>query len=427
MLTDKGVVAVTTPLQVFTSKTLSADKSTLHLYTGALLAGEYSVYVAYETANGKEEATSVFTVKGKQTVTFVDGNATGSIDLNLPILTSLPPLGVAIKDVAVIGTPEQPLEVENREVSGKVHFENVIIGKIAIAMNAKIAFGQNVRFKHKESIPRGVKLSNTFRQIQQPIKKVKKQPPAINLTQSIVINAPPILQQIQLQVPGVQQEQTTGNLTVDSGNQRFTLKPVKITQGDGNKTKGFNTEVTGEITFVTEEDHEVGLIPAMEDIENLGTALESSGISGLEVADSGQIKVLPTSNPEAGFYSGVPEIFSTPVDDSTPEGLQLVDAPNMTQGNQLLRALIFKDKHGKKRKQMIYPHFAQLGFGQTFNTDLKGTVSFTFNGVAYRGILGYDVVFDSGNNNGSFDIQPNGSNFTISYPSGGKQTLFFLK
>jgi len=72
MLTDKGVVAVTTPLQVFTSKTLSADKSTLHLYTGALLAGEYSVYVAYETANGKEEVTSVFTVKGKQTVTFTN-------------------------------------------------------------------------------------------------------------------------------------------------------------------------------------------------------------------------------------------------------------------------------------------------------------------------------------------------------------------
>jgi Divergent InlB B-repeat domain len=72
MLTDKGVVAVTTPLQAFTSKTLSATNDPLHLYTGTLLAGEYSVYVAYETANGKEEVTSVFTVKGKQTVTFTN-------------------------------------------------------------------------------------------------------------------------------------------------------------------------------------------------------------------------------------------------------------------------------------------------------------------------------------------------------------------
>lgn len=351
-----------------------------------------------------------------------------NINLNLPTTNTLPPPGVPIKDVAVIGTEEKPIELEDREIDGNVHFENVVIGKITITINANITFGQNVRFKYKDHIPKGVNLGNIFLKIQQVGKKTKKHPPAINLAQSIVMSAPPILQQIQTQVPTAQQDQTTGNVTVDQGMQRFTLKPVKIKQGEGKKSKGFNFEITGEITFVTEEDHEVGLVPAMEDSESLGTALEQNGIGGLESADSGQMTALPLANdPNVDTYSGVPEIFSTPATDSEPEGLQAVDAPNMTQGNQLLRALIFKDKQGKKRKQMIYPYFAQLDFGQLFNIDLKGMVSFTFNGKTYRGMLGYGVVFDFGNNTGSFDIQPKGNDFTISYPSGGKQTLFSFK
>jgi hypothetical protein len=351
-----------------------------------------------------------------------------NIDLNLSTTNTLPPPGVPIKDVAVVGTPEQPIEVDNREVDGNVHFENVVIGTITVTVNANITFGQNVHFKHKDYIPKGADLSNTLPKIQQPIKKPKKVPPAINLNQQIVINAPTILQQIQTQVPSTQQDQSTGNVTVDSGEQRFTLKPVKIKQGDGKKSKGFNFEITGEITFVTEEDHEVGLVPAMEDIESLGSTLEQEGISGLEAADSGQITATPTVSNDVNSYSGTPEIFSTLVDDATPEGLQHVDADNLPAGNKLLRALVFKDKHGKKRKQKIYPYFAQLDFGQTFNIDLKGVATFVFNGVTYRGMLDYEIRVDFSNPDTSFDIQPKGDgNFTISYPSGGKQTLFPLK
>jgi hypothetical protein len=356
-----------------------------------------------------------------QAITSIAGT---NIDLTLPVLSTLPAIGVPLKDVAVIGTPEKPLEVDNYDVEGRVHFDNTIIVNIRVNINAKVTFGRNVRFKHKHSIAQHVDLSEIFSHIQQPVKKAKKVPVAINLNQSIVINAPTILQQIQSQIPAVQQEQTTGNLTVEIDQQRFTLKPTKIKQGDGSKSKGFNFEMTGKITFVTEEDHEVELVPTMEEVDQLSDTLEQGGIGGLEVADSGQVTALPTSNPEAGFYSGVPEIFSMPVDDSTPEGLQAIDAPNLPQGNQLLRALIFKDKQGKKRKQIIYPYFGQSGMGQI---DLNGIVSLMFNNVTYRGMLDYGVIFDLGNNNGSFSIQPQGNDFAISYPSGGKQTLFSLK
>ena len=351
-----------------------------------------------------------------------------NIDLNLKTLDTLPPPGVAIKDVAVIGTEEKPLEVEDREVDGNVHFENVIIGKITITINANITFGKNVRFKHKDHIPKGVNLGNILLKIQQPTKKTKKLPPAIKLTQSIVINAPTILQQIQTQVPAVEQEQTTGNLTVDVGQQRFTLKPVKIKQGEGKKPKGFNFEITGEVTFVTEEDHEVGLVPAMEDTESLATALEQGGIGGLEAADSGQMTAEPTvSTPDVNSYAGTPEMFSEPADDAEPEGLQPVDAENLPKGNKFLRALIFKDKKGKKRKQKIYPYFAQLDFGQMFTIDLKGVVSLTFNGISIRGMLDYGIKYDFANYS-SFDVQARGDgNYVIIYPSGGKQTLFTIK
>jgi hypothetical protein len=70
MLTDKGFVTATEPLQVLTSITLPAEQISLPLYTGVLPAGKYSIYAAYQTADSKEEATSVFTVKAKQTITF---------------------------------------------------------------------------------------------------------------------------------------------------------------------------------------------------------------------------------------------------------------------------------------------------------------------------------------------------------------------
>jgi YD repeat-containing protein len=347
-----------------------------------------------------------------------------NIDVSLPVISELPPPGVALTDVSVIGTPEKPLEVEDHEVDGHVHFENVVIGKITITINANITFGQNVRFKHKDHIPKGANLGNILPKIQQVGKKVKKHPHAINLTQRIVINAPTILQQIQAQVPTLQQEQTTGNLTVDSGEQRFTLKPVKIKQGDGSKSKGFNFEMTGKITFVTEEDHEVELIPTMEEVDQLSDTLEQGGIGGLEAADSGQLTASLIEAPNQVSYSGIPEMFSTPVDDSTPEGLQPVDAPNLAQGNLLLRALIFKDKHGKKRKQTIYPYFGQLGMGQI---DLNGIVSLIFNNTTYRGMLDYSVIFGT-NNNGLFDVQPKGDgSFMISYPSGKQQTFYPFK
>lgn len=351
------------------------------------------------------------------------------IDLNLPTTSTLPPPGVPIKDVAVIGTEQKPVDVEDRQVDGNVYFENAVIGKITITATANVTFGQNVRFKHKDHIPRGAVLSKVVHQINQPLKKVKSVPPAINLSQNIVINAKPILQQIQTQVPAIQQETTTGNLTVEQGTQRFTLKPVKITQGEGKKSKGFNFEMTGSVTFVTDEDHEVELVPAMEDTESLATALEKSGIGGLQAADSGQMTAEPVvTNPEVNSYSGTPEMFSTPVDDATPEGLQPVDAEGLPAGNKLLKALIFKDKHGKKRKQKIYPYVAQLDFGYTFKVDLKGVVSFTFNGVSYKGMLDYAVKYDFANNKGVFDIKPKGDgNYIINYPSGGKQTLFVIK
>jgi YD repeat-containing protein len=360
-----------------------------------------------------------------QAITSIAGT---NIDLTLPVLTTLPAIGVPLKDVSVIGTPDKPLEVDNYDVEGRVHFDNTIIVNIRINVHARVTFGRNVRFKHKHAVPKSVDLSEIFSHIKQSVKKAKKVPVAINLNQSIVINAPTILQQIQTQIPTIQQEQTTGSLVVENNQQRFTLKPVKIKQGNGNKPKGFNFEMTGSFTFVTEEDHEVELVPAMEEVDQLSDTLEQGGIGGLEAADSGQITASLTEAPDQVSYSGVPEMFSTPVDDSTSVGLQPVDAENLPKGNQFLRALIFKDKHGKKRKQVIYPYVAQLDIGQLFSIDLKGIVSLPFNGVTYRGMLDYEVMLDFANNNGSFDVQPKGDgNYVILYPSGRKQTLFTIK
>jgi len=72
MLTDKGFVPATEPLQAVTSVTLPPDQITLPLYTGFLPSGKYSIYAAYETADSKEEATSIFNVKAKSPLSFTN-------------------------------------------------------------------------------------------------------------------------------------------------------------------------------------------------------------------------------------------------------------------------------------------------------------------------------------------------------------------
>jgi hypothetical protein len=101
MLTPNGLVTATEPLQMLTSLALPADQTTLLLYSGALPAGKYSVYAAYQTDDGKkEESTSIFTVKAKQIVAFnnlpttakagdkVDLTFTSGVSNNPIVLTS---------------------------------------------------------------------------------------------------------------------------------------------------------------------------------------------------------------------------------------------------------------------------------------------------------------------------------------------------
>lgn len=166
----------------------------------------------------------------------------------------------------------------------------------------------------------------------------------------------------------------------------------------------------------------------MEEVDQLSDILEKGGISRLEATDSGQITASLIEAPNQISYSGIPDIFSVPVAESSPEGLQPVDAPNLAQGNQLLRTLIFKDKQGKKRKQMIYPYFASTNFGINFTVDIQGKASFTFNNVSYSGALDYGIKRNARSSNSPFNVESNGDgSFMLFYPSGEMQVLYPAK
>jgi hypothetical protein len=81
MLTPQGFVPATEPLQSVNAKDiyLLKDTTTLHLYSGVLPAGKYTVYAAYQTTNSKQEATSIFTVKKKQEISFENSPQTPKV------------------------------------------------------------------------------------------------------------------------------------------------------------------------------------------------------------------------------------------------------------------------------------------------------------------------------------------------------------
>ncbi len=152
MLTDKGFVTATEPLQVLTSVTLLADQITLPLHTGALPAGKYSIYAAYQTADGKEEATSVFTVKGKQTVTFtnlpesakvgekVDLTLTGGGSNNPIVLTSTTADICTVQDKTVTFNAEGKCELQATQDGNEVLTSGIATGSISVKSAGVFSF-----------------------------------------------------------------------------------------------------------------------------------------------------------------------------------------------------------------------------------------------------------------------------------------------
>ncbi len=73
MLTPQGFVPATEPLQSVkaTDVSLLQEMTLLPAYSGVLPAGKYALYAKYETSEGsKQEATSGFTIKKKQEISF---------------------------------------------------------------------------------------------------------------------------------------------------------------------------------------------------------------------------------------------------------------------------------------------------------------------------------------------------------------------
>jgi len=365
--------------------------------------------------------------ESNQSITSISGT---NIDLNLPVLTSLPPPGVILKDVAVAGTPEQPLEVADREVDGNVYFSNVVITNITIKITAKVTFGEGVRFKQVKDIPKGAKLTHILRKIQKATKRAKHDAPAVNLNQSITVGSATILQQLQtlLQIYQLrlQQEAATGHVIVESGNKRHLYKPVNVKQNDGSKSRGLHVHFNGTISLVTEDDQEVEMVQTMEDIDGFADTLPANNLGGLEAADSGQMTALPADGATDSLYTGIPESASTEANAAEPEGLQPADSPVLPAGNKALRVFVFKDKHGKKRKQHVHPYLAVPSFlNQELSFDLEGVLTFKFNGKVLRGVLDYRVVRGVSTRKATPDIQSLGNGkFVIVFPNGLKQFIF---
>ena len=183
---------------------------------------------------------------------------------------------------------------------------------------------------------------------------------------------------------------------------------------------------------MTAKGREIVAHPTVQKMPALHKALAKWGIGKMVLQNNGVLM----ARFHGGKVAARADIAAYPVSDHTPLGL------STTQHSDSVR-LVFVDKKGQKRAQLIHPFCAdpealydyQAGLQDGTELDLAndGTVSLTIKGKRYRGVFDYMVHPKHKHSHkpkqgklGFTPVYHKGKKvaFTVTYPTGDTQKLW---
>jgi len=349
-------------------------------------------------------------------------------------------------DIDLIGTADKLLDLGDREISGRVRLVYVILGKLVLKPGARLILGPGVRFKHARDIPPRLDLTDIFVKIPGKAEKCRRCLAAIDLSRNVAEGMPSLREAMQAVLSGITlaQEADSGNLLARLGGMTYVLKPVRVRQAEHGARPGLRWTVERRLAIVTAEGQEVETVPAVENLASFIQGLTDIGLQGLQVEDDGRLSAEPV-NGSGQRYVGMADLTIEDADTAEPFGITIRASALFPAGNRLLRALVFKDKQGHKRRQTIHPYaaypdllrFQQPGDSNADSVDLHpdGSVSFSLNGLFYRGLLGYGVIAGLAPDDdrppvefrSTVDLNGDSvADFEIVYPNGDRQVVYTI-
>jgi hypothetical protein len=323
----------------------------------------------------------------------------------------------------ISGTPKNPAKLQHLTVEPQTELTNVIIFD-SVELPTDVSLASGVRFTTKENIPNGVDLTQTLPSIIPDSAEVE-QPSAVDLSNDPIVDGAGLLANINIlpaiaTIGKIEQSINTGFLTLKIESISFAVIPMKVryikTKTRTSTEQSVRLGIGQRVYFTTEDGMEVMANPAVQDLKLLKIALAKLNLPTFKITEEGNIKILAT---EAIWYSARPNLASTRVDKDTPNGFIIKEDGNV--------ALIFADKKGEKREQILYPYPADMSALGKFVSP-NGILEFEINGQKFKGRLDYKVVQEKTTSEGIkvTEIPDSNGDFMITYPDGTEQRLFAL-
>jgi len=410
------------------------DESGFYQFVGLEL-GVYEITVSQEIELGTTGNIVLIEV-GNFTVEVSEEGSIQAPEFEIPIVNELPE-GESLEDVTIMGDPEEPVIIENREIHGTVRLSFTTIVNINMGMGANLILGPGARFRHHSAIPFGLRLTNIFRPIVPPAVirgEIRQETTIVDLSEAVVEDAPPVLEDVAAILNegyeegnvAIVQDSETGHLEIDFGNIIYAVVPIEVRQAAEDVAPGvhFNA-MDGTISFVTLRRQEVVTYSAVQSMTDFVTGLADIGLFRLSVDMNGFMSAIdPITRIR---YRGRSEFLSELVDESVQQGVY-------TPFGSRFVHFVFRGRGNGMRRQIIYPVSAHLEAltleSNVENVEVQSTgfVSFSMQGVSYRGVLSYEVMSGEIPESGVTEfVAGEDGNFIIIYPNGDRQTLLIQR
>ncbi len=322
---------------------------------------------------------------------------------------------------SIKGDSTAPALLEYLTIEANSQLSYVIISD-GVDFAPEASLGKGVKFSKAENIPFNIDLTGTLPNFANTI--------AVDLSVNIIVDGKGLLVNIN-NLPAfadngfkIDQSDKSGILQLTVEGLTFAVTPIKVKRVDSNTRAADQSLRLGfgnSVYFKTDDGIEVESHPAVQDLATLEALLAAIEIPKIEITKEGNIKVPVT---DKLWFSGRAALASEAAE---------AEVGFTFKGD--LVVLVFEDKDGQKRQQVLYPAPASnatvIQLAKDASLTEEGILSFKFGETAYKGKLDYSVENgEATENSGITEIaDSNGDglpDFLMTYPQGDKQKLFAL-
>ena len=294
----------------------------------------------------------------------------------------------------ISGFPSDPARI-TATIEAGTELENVII-EATSEVDPGVIIGANVLFAANRTIPAGIKLTQAFPTLTEPMTQLK----SMNLRYDVLVDGGDLLSEINAlpdlsdnQLAFVQSAETGQLLLRLPNGEDIVILPLNVYQATADQTAGISVDANGSAVFVTASGRVVYTQPTLQNPQVFKAILDSLGISGFTAREDGNL-IVPVND---RYYIAVRPDKSTYTSEYTVQ--RLVDAPSPLIANLDTYFVTYEGFEGEPlRQQMLYAAPANQTELKTILTGIPSIRNLTFHGngtVSGRvGARTYTAVYD---------------------------------